>query len=600
MLKRIVLLVFIFLVSFTLFSQSNLAHRKQVEQQIVLLKNKQNSIPILHLEKNNMAVVRNNSSTDFFVKTLQKYAKIEEIYVDDLLTNKRQPIELHNFDILIFPIVTTTDLAFLSKIKTSKKRIVIVFSKDVLKALLKKDFLYEVLIFAPNHQKIAQEYAAQLIFGGIAARGSLSEKINEKYHTYYGLASPKIRLKYTIPEEEGMDSDFINQKVDSIMKAGIKNHAFPGAQLLVAKDNNVIFHKTYGYHTYDSLVKVQKNDLYDLASVTKVTGALPALMKLVEEHKLNLDTPFSQYWYSWKHKKNKKKLTLREILAHQAGLEPYIVFLNKAMKKGHFKRRFLRNKPSAKFSRIAYDGIYVNKRFRNKMYRIIKRSKVAEVKKYKYSGLSFLIYPKLISDLTKTPYRIYLQNNFYKPLGAYTMGFTPKTKHFKNAIVPTENDTFFRKTLVKGWVHDENAALLGGVSGNAGLFATANDLVKLVQMYVQFGSYGGKRYLQENTLQEFTKIQYPKNENRRGLGFDKPKIGNDTLPLNKAYPAPEVSKQSFGHAGFTGTFIWADPENQLVFIFLSNRVYPTRKNRNLYQLNIRPALQEVFYKALEK
>ena len=190
-----------------------------------------------------------------------------------------------------------------------------------------------------------------------------------------------------------------------------------------------------------------------------------------------------------------------------------------------------------------------------------------------------------------------MNQTFYSSLGTNTLGFNPKIKNFANAIVPTEMDSVFRKTLTKGWVHDGNAALLGGISGNAGLFATANDMAKLMQLYVQYGTYGGKRYLSEATVAEFTKVQYPDNNNRRGLGFDKPLLNNSELDLSDAYPAPEASPESFGHAGFTGTFVWADPKNQLVFIFLSNRVYPTRENRKLYELNIRPALHQVFYKA---
>ena len=195
-------------------------------------------------------------------------------------------------------------------------------------------------------------------------------------------------------------------------------------------------------------------------------------------------------------------------------------------------------------------------------------------------------------------YDAYLNQNFYLPLGASTLGFTPKTKNFPNKIVPTEWDSLFRHSLTQGWVHDENAALLGGISGNAGLFGTATDLAKLMQMYQNYGAFKGHRLITETTLREFTRVQYPDNDNRRGLGFDKPLLGNDTLSLEAAYPAPEVSPQSFGHSGFTGTFVWADPKNQLVFIFLSNRVYPTREHRMLYDLNIRGALQQVFYQSI--
>ena len=397
-----------------------------------------------------------------------------------------------------------------------------------------------------------------------------------------------------------LDSVSIHNQVDSIITNGIINQSFPGAQVLVAKDGNIIFHEAYGYHTYDSIQPVALNDIYDLASVTKILGPLPALMKLVDEGQLDLDVPFSTYWKPWKRRKAKRDLTLREILAHQAGLQPYIVFLNETLKNnGRFKHRFLRTKPNQRFTNEAFEGLYVKNRFRRKMYRMINRSEVSDEKTYTYSGLSFLIFPELIEQLTGVPYPTYVQENFYTPLGMDTFGFLPSTKNYPNAIVPTEVDTLFRHTLTKGWVHDENAALLGGISGNAGLFGTALDLAIMMQMYQQMGSYGGKRYLSEKTIKEFTSVQFPENDNRRGLGFDKPYLNNASFALADAYPAPEVSSSSFGHSGFTGTFVWADPDKNLVYIFLSNRVYPTRENRNLYELNIRGAVQHVFYRALE-
>jgi CubicO group peptidase (beta-lactamase class C family) len=406
-------------------------------------------------------------------------------------------------------------------------------------------------------------------------------------------------LVYVKPNAITLDINSIKLKVDSIMHLGISNEAFPGAQLLVAYKGGVIFHETYGFHTYDSIQKVNRNDVYDLASVTKITGPLPALMKLYEEGKLDLDVPFSNYWKPWKRKKDKKNITLRELLAHQSGLEPYIVFLADVMKKGNFKKRFVRTHSSNRFSRQAYSNLFVNKRFKKRVFRRISKSKVSNNKIYKYSGLASLIYPTLIEDITGENYDDYLNKNFYNPLGCETLGYNPVLKKIKNNIVPTEVDTFFRKDLTKAWVHDENAALLGGVSGNAGLFGTALDLAKYMQMLVQKGNYNGKQYFKSSTVNEFIKVQYLENENRRGLGFDKPLIGNDTLSLKEAYPAPEVSKKSFGHAGFTGTFVWADPEHDLVFVFLSNRVYPSRSHRNIYNLNIRPALQQVFYRAIK-
>ena len=408
-------------------------------------------------------------------------------------------------------------------------------------------------------------------------------------------------MSYGNPSEVQMDSLFMHQKIDSIITDAIQKEAFPGVQILVARKHKVIFHKAFGFHTYDSIQKVNLTDIYDIASVTKILGPLPAIMKLYDEGKIDLDAPFSNYWKPWKKRKDKKDLTLREILTHQAGLHPYIVFLSEVLKKDKtLKSRFVKIESKNRFTSQAYDGIFIKDRFKNKMYRQINRSKVSDIKKYKYSGLSFLLYPKIISSITNENYSDYLQNNFYKPLGANTLGFTPKTKSFINKIVPTEVDSLFRHDLTRNWVHDENAALMGGVSGNAGLFGSALDLVKIMQMYCNYGYYNYKQYISKSTLKEFTKTQFPENNNRRGLGFDKPLIGNDKLPINKAYPAPEVSKESFGHSGFTGTFVWADPTNELVFIFLSNRVYPNRSHRNIYKLNIRPKVQQVFYQAIKK
>ncbi|MFD1161128.1 serine hydrolase domain-containing protein [Hwangdonia seohaensis] len=415
----------------------------------------------------------------------------------------------------------------------------------------------------------------------------------------FGMQSINAQLSYDTPESVGLDSIYIKTNVDSIMRDAIIQKAFPGAQLLVAKQGKIIFHEAYGFHTYDSIQKVNLNDVYDLASVTKIAGPLPALMKLYEMGKLDLDAPFSTYWKDWKHKKDKKDITLRELLAHQSGIKPYIVFLAEVYKNGKVKKRFIKTEKSKRFSSQYYSDMYVKNRFKNKIYRHIKRVKADGKKEYLYSGVASLIYPQIIEDITGVPYTTYLQDNFYKPLGCTTLGYLPKEKNFKNAIVPTEIDTVFRKTLVNGWVHDDNAALLGGISGNAGLFGSATDLAKFMQMLVQNGTYANKQYFKPETVKEFTRIQYPENNNRRGLGFDKPIIGNDTLSIKEAYPAPQVSPESFGHAGFTGTFVWADPKNELVFVFLSNRVYPSRTHRNIYTLNIRPKLQQLFYTAIK-
>jgi CubicO group peptidase (beta-lactamase class C family) len=394
------------------------------------------------------------------------------------------------------------------------------------------------------------------------------------------------------------DKDLIARKVDSIITYGINMKAFPGAQVLVAFDGDVIFHKTYGYHTYENQRAVGPTDLYDLASVTKIIGPLPAIMKLYEEGKIDLDKPFSTYWSAWENIPDKKDLTLREILAHQAGLKPYIVFLNRVLKKGRLKKRYVSHSLKRSYQKQAYRDLFIKTRFQAKIYKDIDKSEVSAQKSYRYSGLAFLLFPELISQLSGHSFEYYLQKHFYLPLGATGLVFNPLTHKRPNPVVPTEIDTIYRKDLVRGWVHDENASLFGGISGNAGLFGTARDLFLMMELYRNYGTYNDQQFFREETVKEFTSIQFPGNDNRRGLGFDKPLINNHDFDLDRSYPAPEASADSFGHGGFTGTFVWADPKYRMVYIFLSNRVYPSRAHRQLYELHIRTAVQQVFYKAL--
>ena len=392
-------------------------------------------------------------------------------------------------------------------------------------------------------------------------------------------------------------------KVDSLIKDAIAQKAFPGAQVLVAFQGEILLEKAYGFHTYDSLVPVQTTDLYDLASVTKILGPLPAIMALVEQGVLELDAPFSTYWTPWKKYRDKKDLTLREILAHQAGLTPYIFFLNEVIaypKRGapKLKKRFVRERPSNRFTLMAYENKYIHRRFPQKMYRKINRAAPSTEKKYNYSGLAFLLFPSLIEQLTGEDYRSYMRSHFYDPLGAHNLGYLPAQRLRNKRVVPTERDSLFRKALTQNYVHDENAALFGGVSGNAGLFSNAASVYKILNMWLQGGSVGGCKYLSAETISTFTAVQYPENNNRRGLGFDKPLLGNNSLPASESYPAPSVSPESYGHSGFTGTFVWVDPTHELIYIFLSNRVYPSRTQRGIYTTNIRETVQEAIYKGL--
>ena len=293
-------------------------------------------------------------------------------------------------------------------------------------------------------------------------------------------------------------------------------------------------------------------------------------------------------------------MTLREVLAHQARLTPYINYYPWLLDDGRLKDKYFHLSPSDKYSLKIDNNLYLSASFKKKVYKAIRKSPLLDEKKYKYSGLSYMIYPQLLSDLFLANYETLLYTEFYNPLGSSSMCYNPLGKVNHNRIVPTENDTNFRNKQIKGLVHDEAAAVMGGISGNAGLFSSADDLAKLMQMYLNKGSYAGRQYISETVFDEFTRVQYADNGNRRGAGFDKPLFGNDTLSIKESYPAPGVSPESFGHSGFTGTFVWVDPQYQLVYIFLSNRVYPTRNNRLIYQMNVRPSIQQIFYDAIKE
>ncbi len=384
----------------------------------------------------------------------------------------------------------------------------------------------------------------------------------------------------------------LTKDIDAIVDEAIDSMAFPGCQIAVAHRGDIIFNKSYGHHTYDFRREVDDHHVYDVASLTKVSTGLPLLMKLCQNGLIDLDKPLAHYLPDFNNT-NKADLTIRDILSHQARLQPYIVFWQEALKKnGELKKRvFKRQKTKRHHIEIA-EGLYMNHRYKKKMMKAIKNSPLRSEEGYRYSGLFFLLLPDLIEKLTHADFRLLLNSEIYNPLGLTRIGYLPQEWSDMEDIVPSEYDSLFRRQLVRGHVHDEAAAMLGGVSCNAGLFANASDLCKLFIMYNDNGSYLGINHIDSNVIKEFTRYQFEEAGNRRGLGFDKPLLEYDK---ELSYVAKSASPTSFGHSGFTGTMAWADPENDIVFIFLSNRVYPTRDQRNIYNLNVRPRIHQAVY-----
>ncbi|MFK7953046.1 MAG: serine hydrolase domain-containing protein [Ekhidna sp.] len=396
--------------------------------------------------------------------------------------------------------------------------------------------------------------------------------------------------------EERISFEDVSCEIDSIVMNAIRNEAFPGCVVYASKGDSVFFSKSYGYHTYDSTRRVAINDIYDLASVTKVMGATLALMKLYENGAFSLDDPIYQYLKGIGRKVG--DVTFREALAHQAGLYPWIPYYKESKKRnGDFKNGIIKSHYDENYQYQLSDSLFLHDDFYDEIKRMIKRSEVSLEKGYRYSGLFFYLIPEIVENLSGEDFDSYLKTQFYDSMNLETLGFNPLNRFDETQIAPTEIDTFFRGTNIHGVVHDEGAIMMKGVSGNAGLFGNATDVSKIWQMLLNDGSYEGVEYLKSQTIELFTTAQYPNNENRRGLGFDKPLLQYDSLISSVA---KEASFRSYGHTGYTGTLVWADPENDLLFIFLSNRVYPSRTYTNIYKLNVRPTIHQLFYDYLRE
>ncbi|GLR15523.1 hypothetical protein GCM10007940_01380 [Portibacter lacus] len=369
--------------------------------------------------------------------------------------------------------------------------------------------------------------------------------------------------------------------------------AFPGAQVLIIHKNKTLIHKAYGYHTYDHITPVDTTHLYDLASVTKVMGGGLALMKLQEKGKFNPNMLLKETHPSFKNT-DKADFTWQSILAHQAKLKPYIVFWQTAKRKnGRYKWRTF-SYTQNKYNNIQIDDeIFLHRRYARKIEKLIKKSPLNSEAKYLYSGLGFLLIPDFVERTSGMPLDQFLKKEVYEPLDLDRITFQPSKYFPLEEIVPTEIDTFFRHKLVHGYVHDENASMLNGVSTNAGLFSNARSLGTIGEALLAKDD----KIFDHQIVAQYTSVQFPENDNRRGLVFDKPML---TYKAGSSYVAESASPSSFGHSGFTGTFIWMDPEYDLIVIFLSNRVYPYRSNRKLYSMNFRPDLQQLAYDYLLK
>lgn len=438
----------------------------------------------------------------------------------------------------------------------------------------------------------AQLVVPQVLFGALPARGKLPVTVSPSLPLGTGIATPALnRLRYAAPESEGLDSQTLAQ-IDNIALESQTYAAAPGCQVLVAKNGTVVFDQSYGYCTYDQSQPVTSSTLYDLASVTKVAGTLQAVMWLKDQGRLSLDEKVATYLPELA-RTNKREMTVRDVLLHQAGLKPGIPTWERTITSNGLKPTFYASIRSDDFPNEVVPGEYSTKAADDSVWAWTMRSSLMPKIKGKYpveySDLSFIIMKRLSEKLLNEPIDGFLTRTFYRPLGLGSMTYNPLQRFPKSCIAPTEKDTYFRRELLQGSVHDQTAALVGGVGGHAGLFATANDLAVLMQMNLQNGQYGGTTYFKNPVVSEFARTQ----AGRRGLGWDHGDPSKPEGPTSNLSPA-----STFGHTGFTGTCVWMDPENNILYIFLSNRVYPDAGNNKLRQYNIRTRIHEVIYKAI--
>ncbi|MBT0810501.1 serine hydrolase [Litoribacter ruber] len=592
--------------------EAEFLNRKLTEASLTLLRNKDDILPLKNLGQQKIAALAiGTENTTPFQKGLERYGKVDKFFLsanaglEEIAEMKKRLsdyttvlVGVHKLQLKAggsnFGVTSNVNL-FLKGLIEQQPTVVSVFGNVY--SLEKFEGLHEAhaVIAAYQETDMAQDVASQLIFGGVGAKGKLPVNVSSHFKIGDGLKTESgFRMGYSSPEEFGLASrDF--EKIDDLVHEAIEQKATPGAQVLVAKEGKVIYHKAFGNHTYDEEQEVQLDDLYDLASLTKISTALAAFMKLRGEGKFDENQTLGTY-LPMAEGTNKENLVYADILTHQAGLQAWIPFWKQTVRKsGKFKWFTFKSDSSRRFPVKSADNLYIHRNYAKKIYKEIMNSPVSEKGKYVYSDLSFILAPKVVENITGQEFTAYLEENIFAPIGAEHLIFNPYKTYPLDRIVATEYDSLFRKQLLKGTIHDEGAAMFGGVSGHAGLFGTSNDLAKLLHLYLNDGHYGGEEIIKNNVVSQYSKCVNCEEGNYRAMGFDRPNRPGDPKG-NTAASAPETS---FGHTGFTGTYGWVDPENQIVYVFLSNRVHPTRENTQLYKLNTRTNVYQVIYEAME-
>ncbi len=592
-------------------SNTQYLNQELFEKAITLIRNQNNLIPLQRLDTLHIALVTiGNDTESTFGDRLHDYIHYTRFHlpkqsrkgqIDSLLLSLRPYnliiVGIHNTNSLTQYSygITNSTIEFIDEIKKTKKIILGLFANPYSLSRIKDFTNIEALFVSYQPSRVAENNTAQMLAGAMLSSGKLPVTATPSYKLGVGIETDRaIRIKYTYPEEIGVASNQLDT-IEQIINNCIQQKVLPGCQIMAISSGKVFFQKSFGTHTYLDSTKVKNDDLYDLASLSKVCATTLAVMKLYEEGKLSLDDELGSILTKVKNT-NKEKLLLRDILIHQAGLKAWIPFFKDFISEGKLDTNMFSPVQTPEFNVPVADSLFTSPKAYEYIMEQIYKSPLSETKHYEYSDLGFILMKEVVEKLSGTTLDAYVYHNFYQPMGLNNIRYNPSQLFPKSRIIPTELDTIFRKQLVHGYVHDPAAAMLGGVSGHAGLFSNANDVAVLFQMLLNHGEYGGQRYFKASTVKEFTRVQFPNGNNRRGLGFDK--AIQKKIKVGSACDG--VSPESFGHTGFTGTYVWADPANNLVYVFLSNRLNPDASNIKLAQQNIRTNIQQIIYNLLKK
>ncbi len=580
-----------------------LAKRRLYEKAITVLKNEDSLLPIQRFDKKMIHISigtspKNlNSSMDWVSKIEHHHFKTGQ----EALTNMKE--KLKKYDV-IFTTFHTKRVSrrgnygmpkgwreWLRSLPEDKGNIVTLFGNPYAFANTNFDHIKTVVIAYENNE-LSTERTGQFLMGTFASQGKLPVRIKNTFKLGTRIVVPSAgRLKMSQPEELGI-SPLMLQKIDSIALKGIHEEAYPGCQVQVAVDGKVIYQKSFGHHTYEKKTPVKNDDVYDIASITKIASSVLSLMCYDSKNEFSLDHTIGRYLPELTKNTPYYHLKLRHVLAHQAGLKSWIPFYKATLKDGQLNPEIYSKDSSAVYNTPVAKDLWIIGSYKDSIFQKILSTPLRRSKTYKYSDLGYYFIQQIIEKKSGQPLNTFVEEEFYRPMGLTNMHYLPKRYFPLSRVVPTENDTIFRKRLIHGYVHDQGAAMLGGVGGHAGLFSNANDLSKLMQMFLNNGTYGNVEYIAPEKVEEYTKCQFCPT-NRRGAGFDKPTVnfkGGPTCNL--------VSLSSYGHSGFTGTIAWTDPDKKINYVFLSNRIHPNAENWKLIRMNIRTEIQKVIYEAV--